>query len=248
MNTWKLLRTTLLTIFVLLIQLYAYAQGKVVRTDNQSLRQALYPSDISKPDGFEFGHGYVNLGLSSGTLWATCNIGANLPTDYGDYFAWAEIKPKKSYTRDNCSTYEMYYADGIKENIKKDTVRATIRVIGNPRYDASAAMWGGNWTLPSADDFAELNKECSWVYRTTNGHKGYIVTGANGNSIFLPAGGYIEDTHKSQVGMGGYYWTGDYWDQYERSTSFNFTDTFHDGVIWSYRNKGKTIRPILKKY
>lgn len=235
-------------IFCLFNPLMMYGQGKVSRHHKQAIDNRSYPTQISQPNGFENKHGYVDLGLSSGTLWATCNIGANLPTDYGDYFAWAEIKPKKSYTRDNCSTYEMYYADGINENIKTDTVRATIRVIGNPRYDASAAMWGGNWTLPSAYDFAELNKECSWVYRTTNGHKGYIVTGANGNSIFLPAGGYIEDTNKSQVDMGGYYWTGDYWDQYERSTSFNFTDTFHDGVIWSYRNKGKTIRPILKKY
>lgn len=237
----------ILLIYCFIIPLMMYGQGKVSRHHASSIKNQSYPANISKANGFENNHGYVDLGLSSGTLWATCNIGANLPTDYGDYFAWGEIKPKKSYTRDNCSTYEMYYADGNKENIKTDTVRATIRVIGNPKYDAATSVWGGNWKLPSSEDFAELNKECSWVYKTINGRNGYVVTGANGNSIFLPAGGYIEATHISQVGMCGNYWTCDYWDQYERSTSFNFTSTSHNGVIWSYRYKGETIRPVIKK-
>lgn len=234
-------------ISVLLSHLSVYAQGKITRTDGLRQQQISYPSNISKPSGFEMKQGYVDLGLSSGTLWANCNIGASLPTDYGDYFAWAEIKPKKSYSRDNCTTYDIYYADDIRGNVKSDTVRAIIRIIGNPKHDAALANWKGDWSLPSAADFAELNKECSWVYKVINGHKGYVITGPNSNNIFLPAGGYIEDTHKSQVGTAGFYWTGDYWDQYERSSSFNITDTSHNGVIWSYRDKGKSIRPILKK-
>ncbi len=243
----KNLKFIFIFISILLIQPHAHAQGRVTRTDKQTPRQIVYPSDISKPSGFEIGHGYVDLGLPSGTLWATCNIGANTPTDYGDYFAWAEIKPKKNYTRDNCTTYEIFYADGIKGNVNSDTVRATIRIIGNPKHDVATYKWQGEWSLPSAADYAELNKECVWEFKNLNGHKGFVIKGPNGNRIFLPAGGYIEGTYKSQVGTGGFYWTGDYWDQYERSTSFNFSETSHDGVIWSYRDKGKTIRPVLKK-
>lgn len=247
MSPKEILRFVSIFLSVLLIQPYVYAQGKVTRIDGIHQQQISYPSNISKPSGFEMTQGYVDLGLSSGTLWANCNIGASLPTDYGDYFAWAEIRTKKSYSRDNCTTYDIYYADGIRENVKSDTVRAIIRIIGNPKHDTALANWKGGWSLPSAADFAELNKECSWVYKIINGHKGYVIMGPNGNSIFLPAGGYIDGTQKSQVGTGGFYWTGDYWDKYERSTSFNFTNTSHNGVTWSYRDKGKTIRPILKK-
>lgn len=247
MSPKEILRFVSIFLSVLLSQPYVYAQGKVTRIDGIHQQQISYPSNISKPSGFEMTQGYVDLGLSSGTLWANCNIGASLPTDYGDYFAWAEIRTKKSYSRDNCTTYDIYYADGIRENVKSDTVRAIIRIIGNPKHDTALANWKGGWSLPSAADFAELNKECSWVYKIINGHKGYVIMGPNGNSIFLPAGGYIDDTQKSQVGTGGFYWTGDYWDKYERSTSFNFTNTSHNGVTWSYRDKGKTIRPILKK-
>lgn len=247
MSPGKFLKQIFIFISILLIQQYTHAQGRVTRTDKQIRRQTVYLSDISKPSRFEIGHGYVDLGLSSGTLWATCNIGANSPTDYGDYFAWAEIKPKNSYTRDNCTTYEIYYADGIRGKVNSDTVRAAIRIIGNPNYDAAMAKWKGDWSLPSAADYAELNKECLWEFKNINGHKGYVITGSNGKTIFLPAGGYIEGTSKSQVGTGGFYWTGDYWDEYERSTSFNFTDSSHNGVIWSYRDKGKNIRAVLKK-
>lgn len=247
MNLKKNLKRLYIFISILLIQPYAHAQGRVTRIDKQIPRHDVYPSAISKPSGFENGNGYVDLGLPSGTLWATCNIGASSLTDYGDYFAWAEIKPKNSYTRDNCTTYEIYYADGIRGKVNSDTVRATIRIIGNSNYDAATAKWEGEWSLPSAADYAELNKECVWEFKNLNGHKGYVVTGSNGNRIFLLAGGYIEGMYKSQVGTGGFYWTGDYWDQYERSTSFNFTNASHNGVIWSYRNQGKTIRPVLKK-
>ena len=247
MSPKEILRFVSIFLSVLLSQPYVYAQGKVTRIDGIHQQQISYPSNISKPSGFEMKQGYVDLGLSSGTLWANCNIGAGPPTDYGDYFAWAEIKTKSSYSRDNCTTYDIYYADGIRGNVESDTVRAAIRIIGNPKHDAALAIWKGNWSLPSAADFAELNKECSWMYKIINGHKGYVITGPNGNSIFLPSAGYIDGTQKSQVGTGGFYWTGDYWDKYERSTSFNFTNTSHNGVIWSYRDKGKTIRPILKK-
>lgn len=245
MSPKEILRFVSIFLSVLLSHPYVYAQGKVTRIDGIHQQQISYPSNISKPSGFEMTQGYVDLGLSSGTLWANCNIGASLPTDYGDYFAWAEIRTKKSYSRDNCTTYDIYYADGIRENVKSDTVRAIIRIIGNPKHDTALANWKGGWSLPSAADFAELNKECSWVYKIINGHKGYVIMGPNGNSIFLPAGGYIDGTQKSQVGTGGFYWTGDYWDKYERSTSFNFTNTSHNGVIWSYRDNGKTIRNCL---
>lgn len=213
-------------LILILFSTSAFGQGKISRTtpsSNKAFTKLSFNGTVN-------GHDYVDLGLPSGTLWATCNIGSASPAGYGKYFAWAETKAKTKYTEDNCTTCKMTsYTDGKPSNVKSDTIRAHVLIIGNPQYDAASVNWGTGWELPSAADFTELNRECQWQLKTIDGHKGYLITGLNGNAIFLPMAGYIENSYKSQVGSSGFYWTGDFWDDTERSTSFNFTETSQFG-------------------
>ena len=133
------------------------------------------------------GHEYVDLGLS--VKWATCNIGAENPWDYGDYFAWGETEPKDDYSSDNCLTYGIELPD----------------ISGDPEYDAARAGWGGTWRMPTGTEMDELISECTWEWTTEQEVAGYKVTGPNGNSIFLPAAGSYSGTTLFSAGSYGYY-------------------------------------------
>ncbi len=124
------------------------------------------------------GHCYVNLGLPSGLKWAACNVGASLPGDDGDYFAWGETKPKDSYTADNCLTYNKLMED----------------ISGSEQYDAATANWGTPWRMPTKDEFQELLDECEIELGTYDGVVCYKFTGPNGNEIYLPAAGYYKNS------------------------------------------------------
>lgn len=125
---------------------------------------------ISSGTGGINGHDYVDLGLS--VKWATCNVGASYPEDYGSYYAWGEIQTKPEY---NSLTYAYVDVNGIS---------------GNSRYDVASAQWGSSWRLPTFTEIEELQNLCKWEWITIGGHEGYRVVGPNGNSIFLPAAGY----------------------------------------------------------
>lgn len=229
-------------IFVsMLIPSLAFAQGKISRQSQSATSTTSTKLSVS---GNLNGHDYVDLGLPSGRRWATCNIGSKSPAGYGDYFAWAETKPKATYTDANYNGCVDIYPDGLG-NIKSDTIRAQYRIVDNPQFDAARKNWGENWELPTSADFAELNKECTWTLKTIDGHKGYLVTGPNGNSIFLPMAGFKENQNKSQIGSGGFYWTGDHWDAKDRSTMIDFHESSHNGSIWCYRYKGLSVRPVV---
>lgn len=224
-----------------LLPLLSFAQGKITRSNQTTPKTTYTKLSVS---GSLNGHDYVDLGLPSGRCWATCNIGSQSPAGYGDYFSWAETKPKALYTEANYSGCIDIYIDGLGD-IKSDTIRGQHRIMDNPRFDVARKNWGKNWELPTAADFAELNKECSWTLKTIDGHKGYLVTGSNGNSIFLPMAGLKENQYKSQVGTGGFYWTGDSWDARDRSTMVDFHESSHNGSIWCYRYKGLSVRPVV---
>ena len=131
------------------------------------------------------GYAYVDLGLPSGLKWATCNVGANSPTESGSFFAWAEVVTKSNYNFDNCPAYTNNIAD----------------FSGDPTYDVAAANWGGNWRMPTQAEMKELFDKCTWSKATD----GYTITGPNGNSIYLPRAGYRDG---SLLNSGySYYWT-----------------------------------------
>ena len=136
------------------------------------------------------GHEWVDLGLS--VKWATCNVGATSPSDYGDYFAWGEISTKSSYTENNSKTYNKQMSD----------------IAGNSQYDTARANWGGTWRMPTEKEFQELSYQCTWTWTSLGGHNGYRVTSkTNGNSIFLPAAGCRNGTSLISIGSCGDYWS-----------------------------------------
>lgn len=198
--------------------------------------------DLDEMDDLN-GHEYVDLGLS--VKWATCNVGADSPEDYGDYFAWGETEPKSTYY---CSTYK--WSEGDSDNLTK---YCTISSYGTVDYktqldlsdDAARVNWGGSWRMPTHEEFTELRERCSWTWPTQNGVKGYKVTSkTNGNSIFLPAAGYRYDSSLTEVGSRGYYWS-----------SSLYADNPHDAwyvglrssvVVWKGNDRcyGRSVRPV----
>lgn len=155
-------------------------------------------------------HEYVDLGLPSGTLWATCNVGATKPEEYGDYFAWGETQPKSSY---DWSTYQ--YCNGSLFTMTKYCTSSTYGTVDNktellPEDDVATANWGSNWQMPSTAQCEELinNSYTTTTWTTLNGVYGMRITSkSNGKSVFLPAAGYYDGASLgNDVGMHGYYW------------------------------------------
>ena len=174
------------------------------------------------------GHDYVDLGLPSGTKWATCNVGATAPHEYGNYYAWGETTTKSTYSSENSRTH------GVSMN----------DISGNPTYDAARADWGSTWRMPTEAEIEELKDNCTWTWTTQNGVNGCTITGPNGNSMFLPAAGFCYGA--SHYGVGEY---GDYWSSTPRESndcgaySLLFYSGYH-GVGWFDRYYGRTVRPV----
>ena len=142
--------------------------------------------DGGKPDLNN--HEAVDLGLS--VKWATCNVGANAPEEYGGYYAWGETEEKDYY---DWSTYK--YCQGSDNTLTKyctDSSSGTVdnKTVLDPEDDVAHVKWGGSWRMPTFSEIGELLNDCLWARTTQNGVNGYLVTSKfNGNKIFLPAAG-----------------------------------------------------------
>ena len=190
------------------------------------------------------GHEYVDLGLS--VKWATCNVGASKPEEYGDYFAWGETEPKDYY---DWSTYK--WCRGIRKTLTKYNTESSCGTVDNETTlelsdDAARANWGGSWRMPTKAERDELREKCTWTLTTQNGVSGYKVTSKiNGNSIFLPAAGF-RDYSLYNAGSYGNYWSSSLEADYPDSAcgfSFDSSD-----VDWygSYRCYGQSVRPVCQ--
>lgn len=177
----------------------------------------------------------VDLGLS--VMWATCNVGANSPEAFGDYYAWGETTTKSNYYVSNY----LYLSEGyicIDNNI------------AGTQYDVANVKWGGSWRMPTASECVELKRECTWNWITYNGVCGYTVIGPNGNSIFMPAAGYCEGSEVIGVGVKGNYWS-DVFD--EGGTDCNAAQLdFKNGdvggnVCYYSPDLGCTVRPVCDR-
>ena len=155
-------------------------------------------------------HEWVDLGLPSGTLWATCNVGANAPEEYGDYFAWGETAPKDYYYS---NTYK--WCNGTENTMTKYCTDSSYGYNGftdgktelDPEDDAARVNWGSSWRMPSVDHIQELCDNCTWTWTQRNGVNGQLFTGPNGNTMFLPAAGFRLGESLYSAGSGGYYWS-----------------------------------------
>lgn len=189
-------------------------------------------------------HEYVDLGLPSGTLWATCNVGANSPEEYGDYFAWGETQPKTTY---DWSTYkygdyeltkycnDSYYGyNGYTDNL----------TVLQPGDDAATANWGNGWCMPTYGQWEELYQNTTHTWTTQNGVNGRLFTATNGNSLFLPAAGYRWDDELYNVGSYGGYWSSTlYTGRPVRAWTFYFNSDYYD-MGHSDRFYGSSVRAV----
>ena len=180
------------------------------------------------------GHEWVDLGLS--VMWATCNVGASGPSDYGDYYAWGETTIKHSFTEDNSRTFEIDYVGDIS---------------GSSCYDVATAKWGVGWRIPTKEELDELVDRCDWQWISLEGHSGYKVTGPSGNSIFLPAAGWKYGISINGIDENAYYWSSTYYDDCFKQKAFNLhfydynmIDSNHY-MTTDYRFYGFSVRPVL---
>lgn len=195
-------------------------------------------------DGKVNGYAYVDLGLS--VKWATMNVGATSPEEYGDYFAWGETQPKSEY---NWGTYK--WCDGEYGNLTKYCSLSEFGIVDNktklePEDDAATVNWGGAWRMPTRNEQDELRTECNWTLDTMNGVDGYTVTGPNGNSIFLPMPGYFYDKVIEDIGINGTYWSSEHAEYYS-SEAYVFYIYADGDISWNVdaRCYGNSIRPVL---
>ncbi len=223
----------------------------------------IYEESTENPDDPELpdfnGHEYVDLGLPSGTLWATCNVGASKPEEYGDYFAWGETTTKESYYWD---TYKWCNYDATEDHVaftkywvdySSTSHSGTVdnKTVLAPEDDAAHVNWGGDWRMPTLAEMQELldSDNCTWEWTTQNGVYGRKVTSvSNGNSIFLPAAGYRTDLALFYDGSYGDFWssslnTGYPLDAY--TVLFNSDD--YDWYYYGDRCLGLSVRAVCSK-
>ena len=194
----------------------------------------------------------VDLGLPSGTLWASCNVGATKPEEYGDYFAWGEtIGYKNGKTNFSWDTYK--WCKGAEDKLTKYNYSSSYGTVDNKMElaledDAAYVNWGSNWRTPSVDQMKELINNCNWEWTTQNGVYGRkAVSKKNGNFIFFPAAGARYATLFGFGNSDGYYWSRTLYTSHPDDAYYlNFDSS---SVNWSYitsRFHGLSVRPVRR--
>jgi len=218
-------------------------QEKALKDKISELEEKLKQAMISPNNS---GHGYVDLGLPSGTLWATCNVGASKPSDYGDYFAWGETGSKKDYGWSNLEYCNDSTGDRFSKYNRNQAGRKDKKSVLELMDDAAHANWGGSWRMPTVDEWEELKNNCTWIWTSQDGHNGYKVTGKNGGSIFLPAAGWRNGGSQRDAGVNGDYWSSSLRaDESYRAFGCYF---YSGGVLpshWGNRFLGLSVRPVV---
>ena len=178
---------------------------------------------------------YVDLGLS--VKWATCNLGASKPSDYGHYYAWGETMVKASYSWDT-------YKWGRENNITKYN-NSDRKTVLDPEDDVATAKLGSPWRMPTKDEINELIGGCTWKWTKKDGVEGYEVKGTNGNVIFLPAAGYRKGSKSQYIRKMGYYWSSSL-SNVEGSVCARDLIFYSYAQNWGFDNRcyGFQIRPV----
>ena len=218
-----------------------FAQGSSFITPNVSYCIAEDEVHYNPYDRFN-GHGYVDLGLPSGTLWATTNIGATTPEGYGNYYAWGETKPKADYS---WSTYK-FNPSGDGSTMTKYNETDGLTTL-EAEDDVAHVLWGGEWHIPTQAQMQELIDNCTWTWDTVNEINGYTVSG-NGNSIFFPCAGFYRATSPNYVGSRGTYWSSllNNSKSYNANALYYFNSNNIHADSFSYRYNGNSVRPVIE--
>ena len=230
----------ILSIALTTFQLAAVAQTVNVHFKNGQTIQ--YPSDnvdyvdfsAKAADPTVSAGQVVDLGLS--IYWASCNLGAEKPEEYGDYYAWGETKTKDKYWED---TYSFF------DNNTQQYINIGDNISGT-EYDAATVNLGTEWRMPTKDEMQELIENCTWVWQQLNGINGYLVTGKNGNSIFMPAAGdMVSSVITENASKYLLYYTGTI--STVQSNSYNLLASSSSKFMQTAnRWHGYTIRPVTK--
>ncbi|MBR3075090.1 MAG: Ig domain-containing protein, partial [Bacteroidales bacterium] len=194
---------------------------------------------------------YVDLGLPSGLKWATMNVGATKPEEYGSYFAWGETQPKTNYS---WSTYKFELGTNHNGPFSKYVTNPSYGTVDNKTVldtedDAARVNWGGSWRMPTYSEVKELQGNCVWKSTTLNGVDGWLCTSKiNGSTLFFPSAGYVKGTSYL----------------YQRSMLFILSSELYNnnsrhGWRWMtntgvfideqwYRYIGHTVRPVYSDF
>ena len=185
------------------------------------------------------GHEYVDLGLPSGLLWATCNVGAETPEAYGNYYAWGETTTKTDYSSSTSATFALSYSQLQSQGYIDSEGNLTAQ------YDAATANWGGSWRMPTRAELNELRNNCTWTWTTQNGVNGYKVTSrVNSNYIFLPAAGYRIGSSLYSVGSFGCYLSSTPSESNSGNAYRLYFGSDGHGMDYHYRHYGRRVRPV----
>lgn len=199
------------------------------------------------------GHEAVDLGLPSGTMWATCNVGAETPEEEGTPFAYGETKGKSTYDWENYQLVDFAEGNG-RDQYKRYNSRKNSGVVDNLEVllrsdDAATMAWGEDWFTPTKEDVEELVEKCHFKYEMHDDTEGYVVTGPNGKSIYVA----FNQVHDSDTT----------WTHYEGSFmrtstvlrddagychhAWVFAVSRRAGLVHSYRYVGLPVRPVCRK-
>ena len=186
------------------------------------------------------GYDWVDLGLS--VKWATKNVGASSPSDYGGYYAWGETRTKDNYDWETC--FDCLDDEGKSWGTYK--IGGQTRIAPSSGHDTARENWGSTWRMPTDAENEELCNKCTWTWTSQGGHEGYKVTGPNGNSIFLPAADWRIGSRTVSVVEDGRYWSSTLSSSgsdcarglYFRSGSHN---TYNDSRCY-----GLSVRPVAE--
>jgi hypothetical protein len=219
------------------------SQGYMYFSSSDEPKTLIFQTELPAPT-----HEYVDLGLPSGLLWATCNVGADTPEGYGDYFAWGETQPKDTY---NWSTYQ--YCMGSENTLTKYCNNSNYGYNGFtdnlitllPEDDAATANWGANWRMPTEEEWQELYQNTTHTWTTQNGVRGRLFTASNGNSLFLPAAGYRSNSNLNYNGSWGRYYSSSLVTNNPRNAWHFYFDSFECGLgKYDYRYYGRSVRAV----
>ena len=225
--------------------MYIYCSGNVVERIPVSIIDSVSfvsPVAPEAPTGK-----VVDLGLPSGLKWASCNVGAKVPEEYGNYYAWGETEVKENYvwaTYKHCNgkiipvtKYCTNSSDGYVDN----------KVVLEPEDDVAIVELGNKWRMPTEAEISELFKNCTWEWTTVNDVAGCKLTGPNGNSIFMPAAGCCNGTEIKQLGERCYYWSSSLYAYFNDSAYAVMI--YNSGAVYlntATRIYGYPVRPVCE--
>ena len=252
MKTIKFKQSVLSAVAIFMMAIMSFPVS--VKADNSSSSNGKGKAEkiedlpLSDPTGEIEGFEYVDLGLPSGTLWATCNIGSESPYECGYYFAWGEIEPRNRFS---VFSYEYFENEEINEDGEKTYFMTNIGSdISGSEYDAATALWGNTWRMPNYMDIDELLSCCRFLWVSKWEMEGLQIVGLNDKSIFLPL------STETVNGLEPTILYGSYWSSSLSSSAEYMNNTLAMSLHFSnsspnysedLRSKGKNIRPVSSK-